>query len=344
MAQDLGLPLHGPDHGAGALDAFANTLVLEAIVKRLQETSGPTTLAMGAVTNGGILRRDGTTIVSSSAPKTEFGFRLTLETGVPISTSDQASKTTIYLTPYTSNAAWLEYSGVVRRYELAELSLALGTMTASRGYDVWLYATSATAAALEILVWTSATARATALARDNAGRWVKSGDTTRLYVGSFYSTSTTVTDDTAAKRFVWNFYNRVQRTFTSQDATGSFTQNTGGMSTLAAVNGGDADWKREFFRGLDEDPVSASGTVFVGSSTQVGVTFCLDSTTSQSTLASMGTVTSSGTGFSATGHFCGLLGLGYHYLQCSAATGASSTCYGTVGSNRACGVTGAALA
>lgn len=274
--------------------------------------------------------------------KTEFGFRLTLETGVPVSTSDQASKTTIYLTPYTSKAAWLEYGGIVRRYELSELSLALGTLTASRGYDVWLYATSETAAALEILVWTSATARATALARDSAGRYVKSGDTTRLYVGSFYSTSTTVTDDTAAKRFVWNFYNRIVRPWNVQDSTATYTLNTGGSSTYTAANGGAAAWKREFFRGIDEDVVHAVACNHADTN-QFGLGWGLDSTTAQAT-GSLGAITTpNGAGNTGIAHFIGLLGLGYHYLQAIESSSASMTMKpGQTG--RRCGTTGAALA
>lgn len=275
--------------------------------------------------------------------KTEFGFRLTLETGVPVSTSDQASKTTIYLTPYTSKAAWLEYGGIVRRYELSELSLALGTMTASRGYDVWLYATSETAAALEILVWTSATARATALARDSAGRYVKSGDTTRLYVGSFYSTSTTVTDDTAAKRFVWNFYNRISRSWNAQDSTASYTANTGGTGTFAAINAGAAAWKREFFRGIDEDPVTAFALNHTDSASQFGISWGLDSTTSVSSNALTALRAGNGdSGATQTAIHVGLIGLGYHYLQGIECTSTSLTMKpGATG--RRCGTTGACL-
>lgn len=54
---------HKASHVSGGGDAFASTDVLEAIVKRLQETAGPTTLAMGAVTDGQVLQRSGTSIV-----------------------------------------------------------------------------------------------------------------------------------------------------------------------------------------------------------------------------------------------------------------------------------------
>jgi hypothetical protein len=55
--------LHKAAHVTGGGDAFASTDVLEAIAKRLQETAGPTTLAMGAVADGEGLKRSGSSVV-----------------------------------------------------------------------------------------------------------------------------------------------------------------------------------------------------------------------------------------------------------------------------------------
>lgn len=55
--------LHKDTHKIGGSDAFTATDILDAVVKRLQETAGPTILTVGDITDGQFLRRDGTTII-----------------------------------------------------------------------------------------------------------------------------------------------------------------------------------------------------------------------------------------------------------------------------------------
>ena len=78
-------------------------------------------------------------------------------------------------------------------------------LTASRVYDVFGYLNSGTLA-LELLIWTDATNRATALAYQD-GVLIKSGNATRRYLGTIYINSTGgQTEDTEIQRFVWNYY------------------------------------------------------------------------------------------------------------------------------------------
>lgn len=58
---------HKDTHVSGAGDQFIATDVLEAIVKRLRETGGPTILLMGSVPDGNVLQRSGTNIIGASA-------------------------------------------------------------------------------------------------------------------------------------------------------------------------------------------------------------------------------------------------------------------------------------
>lgn len=225
--------------------------------------------------------------------------RLTLETGVPASASDQTSKTTIYFTPLRGNVIML-YSGTNWvAYPFAEISKALGTLTSGKNYDVFAYAatgniTGATNAtpivitsashglangdlvvingvggndyangarkvanvttntfelqdlngnnvagnaaytsggtwskvALEFsAAWTSDTARNDAVSLQD-GVYVKSSAKTRRYLGTFRTTSTTTTEDSLTKRFVWNLYNQVQRPLLRQDTTDTWTYAT----------------------------------------------------------------------------------------------------------------------
>jgi hypothetical protein len=57
---------HKDEHKSGGGDAFAAADILEATVKRVQTTTGPTTLLMGAVADGEYLKRSGTGIVGTS--------------------------------------------------------------------------------------------------------------------------------------------------------------------------------------------------------------------------------------------------------------------------------------
>lgn len=140
---------------------------------------------------------------------TQPGGRLTLTSGVPVTTSDVTGATTIYYTPYVHDTIVL-WDGVRWRPVIfAEVSHALGTMTANTNYDVFGYL-NAGALALEKLAWTNDTTRATAVTLQD-GRYCKSGDKTRLLLGTIRSTSTTATEDSKAKRLVSNLYNKIQK-------------------------------------------------------------------------------------------------------------------------------------
>ena len=152
--------------------------------------------------------------------------RLTLTSGTPVTTADVSAAATAYYTPYIGNGISL-YDGSTAwaKYTFTEITISLVGLTASKPYDIFAYNSSGTVT-IETLVWTSATARATALAYQN-GVLVKSGATTRRYLGTIYINSTGgQTDDTVLKRFVWNYYNRVPRFLRVTDLTDSWTYTT----------------------------------------------------------------------------------------------------------------------
>jgi hypothetical protein len=64
------------------------------------------------------------------------------------------------------------------------------------------------------------------------GRYCKSGDKTRLYLGTIATDSTTTTSDSSATRLLWNMYNRVRK----QLFTGLGTSHTYGSATLRLWN------------------------------------------------------------------------------------------------------------
>jgi hypothetical protein len=151
--------------------------------------------------------------------------RLTLTSGTPVTTADVTGATNIFVTPYKGNRiALYDGSATWNILTFTEITQALGTLTSGLPYDVFAFNNSGVVAT-EILAWTSASARATALVLQD-GVLVKSGATTRRYLGTFYTTSTTATEDSAAKRFVWNYYNRVKRSLRVTEATDTWTYTT----------------------------------------------------------------------------------------------------------------------
>ena len=162
--------------------------------------------------------------VAVSGTKFATDGRLTLTTGVPVTTTDVTGATTVYYTPFTGNQIGLYASSVWTSVTFTELSLALGTVTSGLPYDIFIYNNAGTAT-MEKLAWTSGTARATALTTQD-GVLVKSGDATRRYMGTIYTTSTTATEDSLTNRYVWNLYNRLPRTFYFTDTTNSWSYTT----------------------------------------------------------------------------------------------------------------------
>lgn len=208
--------------------------------------------------------------------------RLTLESGVGVSTTDQTAKTTLYFTPWKGNNFGVYISGAWVVKTLSEISLSLAAYTASKPYDIFVYDNSGTLT-LESLVWTDDTTRATAIGLQD-GIPVNSGDSTRRYVGTIYTTTTIgQCEDSLTKRYVWNCYNRVRRPMRRIDTTDTWTYNTHTLRQARA----NASNQLDFVLGLSEDAVSARvvATFTQGSTGTAGGTVAigLDSTTTKAT-------------------------------------------------------------
>lgn len=152
--------------------------------------------------------------VSASVTVDVIGGRLTLTSAVPITSSDVTGAGTLYYTPFGHGQINLYDGSVWVTRSFSETSLSL-TITDATNYDVFGYWTGS-ALALELTAWASATARATALTRQD-GILVKSGDATRRYLGTIRASGTNVCEDSVAKRFVWNAYNRANRILYRRD-------------------------------------------------------------------------------------------------------------------------------
>jgi len=153
------------------------------------------------------------------------GGRLTLTSGTPVTTSDVTAATSVYYTPYVGNKISLYNGWEWIFHEFSELSLSLSGYTADTNYDIFVY-NNGGVLTLESVAWASATARVTNIVRVD-GVYVKNGDSTRRYLGTIRTTSTTgQCEDSGGKRYCWNYYNRLPRTLLKEQLTQWHTYNS----------------------------------------------------------------------------------------------------------------------
>ncbi len=257
--------------------------------------------------------------------------RLTLTTAVPVTTSDVTAATTLYFALYTGNRIAL-YDGAatwnIRTF--AQLSIAVPATTSTM-YDVWVY-DNAGAPTLEVLAWTNDTTRATALTTQD-GVLVKTGATTRRYVGSFRTTGVSgQTEDSLVKRYVWNYYHRQARPMRRVESATNWTY------TLAAFQQANANAANQldFVIGVDERLVEAV-VIGNGENSTAGVSFMvgigLDAVTvTTNVLIALTTESVATYPMSTTATWRGFSGVGRHtltWLESSEAVGAT-TWYGQI--------------
>lgn len=287
--------------------------------------------------------RDG--IYSIFQPQGICQGRLTLESGVPVSTSDQTAKTNVYFTPYLGNCIGLYDGTSWKLHTFTEKTLALGTLTSGLPYDVFIYDNAGTLTLDTPTAWTNGTTRATALTTQD-GVYVKTGATTRRYLGTFYTTSTTTTEDsgggvttvTGGKRFLWNLYNQVERHIAVHDTTNSWTYNS---ATLRSFNNSTGN-RVEYIAGIAGAVVKAEARCWVDNNDtsnplvqMIGIG--LDSTSANSARLILGGSSKGGIGVGgaiAASSYAAPASLGYHFLQMLEATNSgapTATFYGDAG-------------
>ncbi len=191
--------------------------------------------------------------------------RLTLTTGVPVTTADVTAAETVYFAPYKGNRIAL-FDGT-NWYMRTFTELSIDVPDATSMYDVFAYDNAGTVT-LELTAWTNDTTRATALTTQN-GVLSKTGALTRRYLGSFYCTTAGngQTTDSVANRYLWNYYNRALKPMRVLSASNW-------NYTTAAIRQANASSTNQlnFAIGFSEDSVSAS-IMTAGANTNVGVAY-----------------------------------------------------------------------
>lgn len=149
--------------------------------------------------------------------------RLTGTSATPI--TDTGVFTTLYFTPYQGNRIALYNGAAWNVITFSEVSYALAGQAANTNFDVFAYNNAGTLT-LETLAWTNSTTRATALTTQD-GIYVKTGDTTRRYLGTYRTTGTIgQSKDSVDNRLLWNYYNRVTRPVYVTDGTDTWNYTT----------------------------------------------------------------------------------------------------------------------
>ncbi len=242
--------------------------------------------------------------------RTPPGGRLTLLFGEPVPPGTGAISGGIYYTPYVGDAIRL-YDGT--RWVTIVFSstiLPLVGLISGHPYDVFGYL-NGNALAIEFLAWTNSTTRATGISIQD-GYYCKTGDKTRLYLGTFYTTAANQTEDTPAKRYLWNMYNRVPRMLQRNETAANWSYASAAWrpfnnTTLNRV---------EVVLGLNENPVEL--TLNCGAYNNIGATcyvgIAIDTTATPAFVIGIG---GGGIPFLQNASFKVLHnpGIGYHYYQ-----------------------------
>jgi hypothetical protein len=219
-------------------------------------------------------------VPGTSNPTTDIhtvDLRLTLTSGTPVTTADVTAAPTIFIEPYKGNRIAL-YDGSTWNMRTVTASSFSVPATTSTLYDVFVYDSSGTPT-YETLAWTNDTTRATALTTQD-GVLVKTGAVTRRYLGSFRTTTVSgQTEDSNAKRYVWNYYNRAKRRLRVVEGTASWNYTT---ATYHQANAAPANQVDAVIGVQEGVPVSLQVSALVLNTTgsvAVGIAIGLDSTT-----------------------------------------------------------------
>lgn len=236
---------------------------------------------------GGWLFTDGTNWFAPglnfrSPPQIPQG-RLTLTTGVPVLTSDVASATIVYFTPYQGNSIILSDGTTLEASSFSELSLTLNTNhLLDKIYDVFVWNDSGTKRLVTGPAWNTSTAGSGARGTgagtteltlldgfyvNNVAMTARNGATTysvgaseALYVGSMLidGTAGQVTCHTSygqTRRWgVWNAFNRRPVFLKAGEASSNWAYNT---TTIRQSNAGTGNMVK-VFSGLPEENIKVS--------------------------------------------------------------------------------------
>jgi hypothetical protein len=205
----------------------------------------------------------------------------------------------------------------------SDTAVNLAAVPADKNGDVFSYKDANGAPALELVQWSADTVRATALALQD-GIEVKSGDPTRLYLGSFRTTGVIgqtedsgEVDQRPARRFLWNRYNRIPRSVRSTHSGASSYTYGSNVWRRPNNNGLNGEMGLQLVRGLDVDPVNLSVThlCFTDAGESCQISIDLDGALTPAAAANIVGVSGTSAGYAfGPAHYAGYPGIGWHHF------------------------------
>lgn len=240
------------------------------------------------------------------------GYRLSLTSGLPVTTTDVTGATTLYLVPYKgyeislySGSAWVTLTP-------GQISITNSGLSATTTYDVFVDYNGGTPQ-LSFTAWSSSTpgsgSRATALTYQN-GVLVKNGTLTSRYVGTIYTNGSTQFTDSFANRLTYNYYNRVSRSFGLLYTASSWGQANNNTWEIFNNSGSSAN----IVVGVQEDNVYITVEILATGSGPYAIGVGVNSGTVNSATINNSSPGAGGGGYPGiTAHYTGIPTLGYQY-------------------------------
>jgi hypothetical protein len=336
-----------------AVAGTAVSLILPAVSATIASTTGSVTTDNCAKwDSSGRLVDSGGTCSGGTVVQATIQGRLTLESGVPVSSTDQTAKSHLFWTPYNGNTTATYDSSVWTYHNCAEYDFTLSSLTSGRNYDVFLDWSGSVCELTLSAAWNSDNVTRTDALTTQDGVKVLNSNHAKRYVGTIRTTGTTTTEDSAAKRFVWNNANRVMRSITIMAADTTWTYST---DTFHQANGNTANQLDVVVGDVDSTITitllgvcQLPGTAAAGGGADATVSIGEDSTSSPSALAlnhnisiTGAVVTSIAPTVSITSYLTKPVPLGRHfYVWLEKADTATTTWQGVNGSYYHAGMTG----
>lgn len=299
-------------------------------------TDGTNVQSTAAGTSGQVLTSNGAgapTWQTAGGGGISQRVRLYGTTGNPTADAGTAL-TTLFVGPYTGNTVALYNTGTAQwvSQSFAETSFAVPATTDTI-YNVYINSASSTTIAITTTAWTNDTTPGASNALTLlGGQYVLSSDNSKLFVGTFRTTSVSgQTQDDTSRRLVVSFINPLPCVASCEDATASWTYTS---TTIRAANASSTDGTGRvafLIPNAGRSRVSAVNQT-IGSTSTAFTLFAgigLDSTTAYSGFG-CGVNTGGGVPALATSLYAGYPSSGYHYLsRLEASQTSTSTFYGT---------------
>lgn len=280
--------------------------------------------------------------------------RLTLTTGVAITTSDVTGATTHYYTPALGFFVPITTDGTTfTNTAFTELSQATtdttkspGSVTISSNYDIFVWSDAGTLRATRGPPWSSSTSRGTGVGTTEIDFTTKfptnknaitNGPAANrgVLVGSVRSDASSQLKDTFAFRWVSNIYNTTARAMRVQDAAVSYTYGTSTIRQANANTANQLDFLDSLGTQMIDVQILSSGSHGAAGGVATSVLIGIDSTSAFVTgsLQGINQFTVAGFGLQFTSNWNGYAGIGRHtavWLESGPSSG-TTTFYGLNG-------------